>query len=169
MHVANKRKAIIIFCLNNFIVVIVQLLSDPMNCSRPGLPALHYLLVFAGVHVNDTIQPSHPLPPSSFAFNLSQHQDLFQWVGSLHLVAKLLELQLHYQSFQWIFRVDFSLGLIALISLLSKGLSTVFSSNTVPGLLHCRKILYLLSHQESPNNFSMFLFWSLSVALSMNN
>ena len=40
-----------------------------------------------------------------FAFNLSQHQCLFQWVSSSHLVAKVMEL-LH-QSFQWIFRVDF--------------------------------------------------------------
>ena len=32
--------------------------------------------------VGDSIQPSHPLlPPSPPAFNLSQHQGLFQWVG----------------------------------------------------------------------------------------
>ena len=31
----------------------------------------------------------------------------FQWVGSSHQVAKILELQLQHQSFQWIFRVDF--------------------------------------------------------------
>ena len=31
----------------------------------------------------------------------------FQWVSSLHQVAKVLELQLQHQSFQWIFRVDF--------------------------------------------------------------
>ena len=31
----------------------------------------------------------------------------FQWVSSLHWVAEVLELQLHHQSFQWIFRVDF--------------------------------------------------------------
>ena len=38
---------------------------------------------------------SHPLPPSSpFAFNLSQHQGLSQWVSSLHQTAKLLEFQL---------------------------------------------------------------------------
>ena len=30
----------------------------------------------------------------------------FQWVSSSHQVAKLLDLQLQYQSFQWIFRVD---------------------------------------------------------------
>ena len=40
-------------------------------------------------------QPSHPLLPSSpLALNLSQHQDLFQWVSFLHQVAKVLELQL---------------------------------------------------------------------------
>ena len=31
----------------------------------------------------------------------------FQWVSSSHQVAKVLEFQLHHQSFQWIFRVDF--------------------------------------------------------------
>ena len=31
----------------------------------------------------------------------------FQWVGSLHQVARVLELQLQHQSFQWIFRIDF--------------------------------------------------------------
>ena len=52
--------------------------------------------------------PSHPLSsPSPPAFNLSQHQGLFQWVGSLHEVAKVLEFQLQHQSFQWIFRIDF--------------------------------------------------------------
>ena len=34
-------------------------------------------------------------------------QVLFQWVASLPQVAKLLELELQHQSFQWIFRVDF--------------------------------------------------------------
>ena len=56
------------------------------------------------------MQPSHPLStPSPPALNLSQHQGLFQWISSSHLVAKVLELQLQHQSFQWIFRVDFPL------------------------------------------------------------
>ena len=38
--------------------------------------------------------------PSPLAFNLSQHQGFFQRVGSLHKVARILELQLQYQSFQ---------------------------------------------------------------------
>ena len=44
---------------------------------------------------------SHP------AFNLSQHQGLFQWVSSLYQVAEVLELQLQHQSFQWLLRTDF--------------------------------------------------------------
>ena len=66
-------------------------LWDPMDCSMPGLPVLHYFLEFAQTHVHwigDAIWPSRCLsPPSSFAFNLSQHQGLFQWVCSLHQVA----------------------------------------------------------------------------------
>ena len=58
--------------------------------------------------VGDAIQPSHPLSsPSPPAFSLSQHQGLFQWISSSPQAAKILELQLHRQSFQWIFRVDF--------------------------------------------------------------
>ena len=85
-------------------------LCDPMDCSMPGSPILHYLPEFAQTHVHrvsDAIQPSHPLlPPSPPAFNLSQHQGLFQWVSSLHQMAEVLELQLQHQSFQGIFRVD---------------------------------------------------------------
>ena len=44
---------------------------------------------------------------SPLAFNLSQHQRIFQLIGFPHQVAKILELQLQHQSFQRIFRVDF--------------------------------------------------------------
>ena len=86
-------------------------LFDPMNCSTLGFPVLSYLLEFAQIHVHwvsDATQLSHPLlSPSPPAFNLSQHQGLFQWVSSSHQVAKLLEFQLQHQSFQWICRTDF--------------------------------------------------------------
>ena len=86
-------------------------LCDPMDCSTPGFPVRHFLPEFAQTHIHwvgDAIQPSHPLSsPSPLALNLSQHQGLFQWVSSSHQVAKVLELQLQHQSFQWIFRVDF--------------------------------------------------------------
>ena len=110
-------------------------LCDPTDCSTPGFPAHHQLPEPIQTHVhgvNDAIQPSHPLSsPSPPAFSLSQHQGLFQWVSSFHQVAKVLELQLRHQSFQWIFRTDFSLGWTGWISMPSKGLSRVFSNTTV--------------------------------------
>ena len=79
-------------------------LCDPMNRSMPGLPVHHQLPEFTQTHVHwlshsdsvsGAIQPSHPLSsPSPPAPNPSQHQSLFQWVNSLHEVAKVLEFQL---------------------------------------------------------------------------
>ena len=85
-------------------------LCDLMDCSTPGFPGIYHLLELAQTHVHwvgDSIQPSRPLLSPSPAFCLSQHQGLFQWVGSSHQVAKVLEFQLQHQSFQWIFRFDF--------------------------------------------------------------
>ena len=109
-------------------------LCNPMDCSTPGFAVLHYLLELAQTHVHwvgDAIQLSHPLSPASNpALNLSQHQDIFQWVSSSYQVDKGLELQIQHQSFQWIFGVDFLLDWLAWSSLLSKELSRVFSSTT---------------------------------------
>ena len=95
----------------------------------------HHLPKFTQTHahrVGNAIQSSHPLSsPSLPAFNLSQNQVLSQWINTSHQLPKVLELQLEYQSFKWIFRIDFSLGLTSLISLMSKGLSSTFSSTTV--------------------------------------
>ena len=107
-------------------------LCYPMECSTPSFPVFCHLLEFAQTHVywaSDAIQASHPLSSPSPAFNLSQHQCLFQWISSSHQVAKELELQLQHQSSQWIFRVDFLYDW--LISLQPKGLSRVFSNTTV--------------------------------------
>ena len=57
-------------------------LCNPMDCNMPGFPVHHQLLKLAQTHVHrvgDAIQPSHPpLSAASPAFNLSQHQSLFQ-------------------------------------------------------------------------------------------
>ena len=111
-------------------------LCDSMNSSTPGFPTLHYISELAQTHIHwvgDVMQPSHslssPFPPF---LNLLQPQGLFQWVSSSNQLAKVVELQLHHQSFQWINIWSwFLLGLTDLISLLSKGLSRVFSSTTV--------------------------------------
>ena len=75
-------------------------LCNLIDCSTPVFPVLPHLLKFAQTHVHwisDVIQPSHPVsPPSPPALNLSQHQGLFQWIGSSHQVAQVLELQLQH-------------------------------------------------------------------------
>ena len=84
--------------------VVVQSLSRDLPPS-----VLYHLPEFAQTHAyqaGDATHPSHPLPPPSLALHLSQHQGLFHLVGFLHQVAKVLELQLQHQFFQWIFRVD---------------------------------------------------------------
>ena len=84
-------------------------ICDPMGCSMPGLHVYDPEFTQTHVHwVSDAIQASHPLSsPFPPAFNLSQHQGLFQWLSYLHQVAKVLEFQLQHQSFKWIFRTDF--------------------------------------------------------------
>ena len=76
---------------------------------RLPCPSLFPRVCSNSIHlVSDSIQfiqPSHSLLPSSIALNLSQHQSLFQWIGSSHQVAEVLELQ--HQSFWWILRADF--------------------------------------------------------------
>ena len=86
-------------------------LWDPIYCSTPGFPVHHKLPEPTQTHVHwvsDAIQPSHLLPsPSPPAFNLSQHQGLFQWISSSHQVAKELDFQLQHETFQWTFSTDF--------------------------------------------------------------
>ena len=43
--------------------------------------------------------------PFSFYLQSFPASGLFKWVSCSHQVAKVLELQLHHQSFQWIFRI----------------------------------------------------------------
>ena len=99
-------------------------LCNPMNCSIPDFPVLHYLPEFAQTHVHwvsDAIQPFYPWSPPSLALNLSQHQGLFWWVNSLHQY--------------WSFSISPSneyLGLISFrIDWQSKGILRVFSSTTI--------------------------------------
>ena len=98
------------FSLVKFSHSVVSNSLQPINCSMPGLPVHHQFLESTQTHVHwvsDAFQSSHPccchlLLPSIF----SQHQGLFKWVSSSHQVAKVLEFQLQYQSFQWTPRTD---------------------------------------------------------------
>ena len=116
-------------------------LCNPMDCNMPGLPVHHQLLEFIQTHVHrvsEAIQPSHPLSSTSPpAFNLSHHQSLFQWVSSLHEMAKVLEFQLSSLKASVSAEAEmniqdwFHLGLTGWISLQFKGLSSIFSNTTV--------------------------------------
>ena len=110
-------------------------LCDTMNHSMPGLPVHHQPPEFTQTHVQwvgDAIQPSPPLSsPSPPAFNLSQHQGLFQWVSSWHQVAKVIGVSAS-TSVLPVNTQDWSpLEWTGCISLQSKGLSRVFSNTTV--------------------------------------
>ena len=120
---------------NQFSSVIQCLtLCDSMDCSTPGFPVYHKLLELFQTHVHwvgDAIQPSQPLSsPSPPAFNLSEHQGLFQWEfftsggQSIGVSTSASVLPMNIQD--W-----FPLILAGLISLQSKGLSRVFSNTTV--------------------------------------
>ncbi|CAI9174365.1 unnamed protein product [Rangifer tarandus platyrhynchus] len=95
-----------------------------------------------------SVMPSnHPLSSPSPAFNLSQHQGLFQGVNSSHQVAKVLELRPQHLVFPMNIQGLFPSGWTGLTSLKSKGLSRVISNTTVQ------------KHQFSDTQFSL---WSES-------
>ena len=79
------------FCYCRSVAHSCSTLCNLMDCSTPGFPVFHHLLEPAQNHVHqvgDAIQPSCPLSSLSPAFNLSQHQGLFQGVSASHQVAK---------------------------------------------------------------------------------
>ena len=96
-----------------FVAVVVQSLSHVRIFVAPWTTAHQVPLFSTDSRVCSNSCPlsrwcyltiSTSSPPSPFAFNPSQHQGLFQRVSSSYQVAKVLELQLQQQSFQWIFR-----------------------------------------------------------------
>ena len=110
-------------------------LCDPMNCSMPGLPVHHHLPESTQTHVHrvsDAMQPSHPLlspsPPAPQSLRASESipmSQLFAWGGRSTGVSALVSfLQKNTQGWS-------PLEWTGWISLQSKGLSRVFSNNTV--------------------------------------
>ena len=110
-------------------------LCNPMDCSMPGFPVLHYLLEFAQTYfhwVSDAIQLSNPLlSPFPSAFNLypalgsfPMSQFFTSGYQSIRVSASASVLPMNIQD--W-----FPLEWTSLISLQSKGRSRVFSNTTV--------------------------------------
>ena len=88
-----------------------SVLCDPVDCNTSGFPVHHQLPEFSQTYVHwvgNAIQPSYPLLALLYLPSVFSSIRVFsQWVGSLNQMAKVLELQLQHQSFQWIFSVDF--------------------------------------------------------------
>ena len=94
-----------------FVVLVVSLshvwffeTSWTVACQAPLSSAIFWTLLkfmsIESVMVSNCLILCHPFScPQSFPAS-------GKWVSSLHQVAKVLELQFHYQSFQWIFKVD---------------------------------------------------------------
>ena len=139
---------VLLFCYCCSVIQSCPSFCDPMDCSKPGFSVLHQLQEACSnscplswwCHPNI----SSSVVPFSPAFNLFQHQNIFQWVGSSHQVAKVLELQLQHQSFHWITQDWFSLGLTGLIFLQPKGLSRFLAVQESKGLSRVR-----LQHHSS--------------------
>ena len=73
-----------------------------MECPMPNFVVDYQLPELAQTHVHwvgDAIQTSHPLSSPSPAFNLSQHQGLFQWVSSSRQVPKYWSFRFSISSF----------------------------------------------------------------------
>ena len=127
----------------------------PHELQHTRLPVIHYLLEFAQTYVHwvsDVIQPSHPLSsPSPPAFNLSQHQNLFQWVSSLPSGGQSIGATASASVPPMNIQDWFPLGLTGLISLPSKGLSRVFSNTTVQKHQLFSTQLSLMVQHSHPN------------------
>ena len=89
----------------------VQFLATPWTEARQATLSFIISLSLFKLMSIESVMPCnhlilcHPLLlPSIFP---SIRLSFLQWVGSSHQVAKVLELQLWHQSFQWIFKVDF--------------------------------------------------------------
>ena len=125
IHITTNDPILFLHHLRICCFVVIQLLSQPhgLQHARLSCPSLS-----PGVCSNPCpLSPwCHPAISSSVSPFSSCPQSfpasgLFQWISSSHQVAKVLELQLQHQFFQWIL-CWFPLGLTGLISLLSKWL-----------------------------------------------
>ena len=124
---------------------------DLMNRSMPGFPVLHYLLELAQTHVHwvsDATQSNHLilfhpllLLPSIFPIIRAFPLSWFLATGGQNIGVSAVVSGLTMNIQGW-----FPLGLTGLISVLSKGLSRIFSSTTVQKQQFFSALMVQLSH-----------------------
>ena len=133
-------------------------LCNPMDCSTPDFPVLHYLSELAQTHVHwvQVMSSNHLV----FCFPLLLLPSIF---SSIRVFSNELALHIGGQSF-WVsasasvlpmnIQGWFPLGLTGLISLWSKGLSRVFSNTAVQSIKSS-----VLSFLYSPALISIHDYW----------
>ena len=139
------------FCQFSSVAQPCLTLHDPMTCSMPGIPVHRQLQDVPQTHVcwvSNAIQQSHPLLyPSPPVFNLSQHQGLFQWVSSLHQVAKLLEFQLQHHSNEYSGLISFRMAWLDLLAVQGSLKSLLEHHSSKASILQCSALFTVqLSH-----------------------
>ena len=150
-------------------VVSNSLWSHGLHHARHSCPSPSPKFVQTHVHlVGDAIQPSHSLLcPSLPAFNLFQHQSLFQWVGSSHQVQfSSVQLLSHVRLLATSLSITNSWNLPKL-----KSIELVMPSNH---LIFCHPLLILPSifpimrvlSNESALCIRWLQYWSFSISPS---
>ena len=133
----NNALLLLLFCCS--------IIPDSLGPHELAHARLHSLLEFAETHVHWVMMPSNHLilcrPLLLLPSIFPQHQGLFQWVGSLCKVAKVLELQLQHWSFQWISKVDMLFILKWLLFEILKFWSILKYLRVVKSPINTRKIL----------------------------
>ena len=96
----------------SYLIVFVQSLSQVQLFATPWtIPCQAFLSFTASqnfltcISIKSVMLSNHIL--CCHLFLLPSVSGSYKWVCSSHQMTKILELQLQYQSFQWIFRVDF--------------------------------------------------------------
>ena len=122
-HIPCNGRWILIYCVTLEVlsyvdnIVVVRLLSRTQLFATPRTVAQQASLALTISQSSPKFMSidrwCYPIISSSaalFSFCIQSFpaSGLFQWVDSSHQVAKVLELQLQHQSFQWVFRADFS-------------------------------------------------------------
>ena len=141
-----------------------------MDCSTPGFPVLQYLQEFAETHahwVGDAIQQSLPVSSSSpCALSLSSirvfSNESALWIRCPNVSASVLPMNIQ----DW-----FSLGLTYLITLLSKGLSRVFSNTAAQKIVLWRLAFFMVQHSHqymtTRKTIALAIWTSVSKAMSL--
>ena len=103
-------------------------LCNPMDYITPGFPVHHHLPSLLKLMFIELVMPPNHLILSCLLlllFNLCQNKGLFQWVSSAHQVVKSIGVSASASVLPMNILDWYPLGLTGMISLLSKGLSSL--------------------------------------------